>query len=50
MIDALGEIVITLCRRVEKNSACGRTITLKVKYADYQQVTRSRTGAMNACT
>ena len=23
---------------------CGRTVTLKVKYADFQQITRSRTG------
>lgn len=45
MMDALAEIVIVLCRRIEKNSAVGRTITLKVKYSDYQQVTRSRTCA-----
>lgn len=43
MIDALLEIAETLKRRIDKNEALGKTITLKVKYADYQQVTRSRT-------
>ncbi|HEY9715244.1 MAG TPA: DNA polymerase IV [Chroococcales cyanobacterium] len=38
----LGEIAETLIERVEASSG-GRTLTLKVKYADYQQVTRSRT-------
>jgi DNA polymerase IV len=30
-------------QRMERNSAKGRTITLKVKFADYRQITRSRT-------
>jgi nucleotidyltransferase/DNA polymerase involved in DNA repair len=36
--------------RIEKERICegtefrGRTVTLKVKYADFQQITRSRTG------
>ncbi len=42
MIAALEEITATLMKRVI-NSGGGRTLTLKVKYADYQQVTRSRT-------
>lgn len=29
--------------RIERNGAKGRTITLKVKFADYRQITRSRT-------
>jgi DNA polymerase-4 len=29
--------------RMDRNKAYGRTLTLKIKYADYQQVTRSRT-------
>jgi DNA polymerase IV len=29
--------------RIERNGARGRTITLKVKFADYRQITRSRT-------
>jgi len=40
---ALEEIAQTLKGRIERNLTSGRTLTLKVKYADYQQVTRSRT-------
>jgi DNA polymerase IV len=29
--------------RIDSSNACGKTLTLKVNYADYQQVTRSRT-------
>ncbi len=43
MIVALEEIAAILKRRIERSETSGRTITLKVKYADYQQVTRSRT-------
>lgn len=43
MTVALEEIAKTLKRRIDNNDASGRTFTLKVKYADYQQVTRSRT-------
>lgn len=43
MAAALEQIAKSVERRLEKNSACGRTLTLKVKYADYRQVTRSRT-------
>ncbi len=44
MLSALEEIARTLVARVDRNQAAGRTLTLKVKYADYQQITRSRTG------
>jgi len=43
MIVALEEIAAILKRRIERSETSGRTLTLKVKYADYQQVTRSRT-------
>jgi DNA polymerase-4 len=43
MIDGLKEIAVTVMRRLEKSNTSGRTVTLKVKYADYRQVTRSRT-------
>jgi len=43
ILRSLAEIAETLKRRIESNKTSGRTITLKVKYADYQQVTRSRT-------
>lgn len=39
----LAEIAQTLKRRIDSQCTGGRTLTLKVKYADYQQVTRSRT-------
>ncbi len=31
-----------LLQRMQKKSICGRTLTLKVKYADFHQITRSR--------
>lgn len=48
--DSLHEMSIELLKlaqsvkeRMDRNKAYGRTLTLKIKYADYQQVTRSRT-------
>jgi DNA polymerase-4 len=43
MESALAEIASTVKRRLDEQQTGGRTITLKVKYADYKQVTRSRT-------
>lgn len=40
---ALHEIAEVLHDRMERSHSTGRTVTLKVKYGDYQQVTRSRT-------
>ncbi len=42
MLTALEDLTEVLMQRLQAGSA-GRTLTLKVKYADYQQVTRSRT-------
>jgi DNA polymerase IV len=39
----LNAIVQVVQQRLERTGAKGRTITLKVKFADYQQITRSRT-------
>lgn len=39
----LDEIVDILVRRLKASDTIGRTLTLKVKYADYKQVTRSKT-------
>lgn len=39
----LDAIVQVVQQRLERSGAKGRTITLKVKFADYQQITRSRT-------
>lgn len=43
MLAALAEIAVTVKRRLDESRTGARTVTLKVKYADYKQVTRSRT-------
>lgn len=43
MLAALAELATTVQKRLEENRTGGRTVTLKVKYADYKQITRSRT-------
>jgi len=40
---ALAEIAKELIRRIEKSGIKGRTITLKIKFSDFTQQTRSRT-------
>jgi DNA polymerase IV len=42
--DALREIVDKVWRYCEDSGTRGRTVTLKVKFANFQQITRSRTG------
>lgn len=39
----LYQTVLELVRRIEKNNFDGRTLTLKVKFLDFQQITRSIT-------
>ncbi|BAZ36582.1 DinB protein (plasmid) [Calothrix sp. NIES-4101] len=39
----LEQIAETLQGRLDKHQTSGRTLTLKVKFSDYQQITRSRT-------
>lgn len=43
LLPALDTIIDTVWERIERHQTHGRTITLKVKYADFQQITRSRT-------
>ncbi len=43
MLDQLSEIADNLERRVAKAENPGRTLTLKIKYADFRTVTRSKT-------
>lgn len=43
MHERLAELADDLQRRVEKSENPGRTLTLKVKYADFRTVTRSKT-------
>ncbi|WP_439102159.1 DNA polymerase IV [Congregibacter sp.] len=40
--DALEHIIDIVWERIDRNNARGRTVTLKVKYADFQQITRAR--------
>lgn len=40
--EALELIIDSVWQRIEKNGVTGRTVTLKVKYADFRQITRSR--------
>jgi DNA polymerase IV len=42
LLAALEPIAQTVCDRLQHHQ--GRTLTLKIKYADYQQITRSKTG------
>ncbi|HQT47364.1 MAG: DNA polymerase IV [Acidocella sp. 20-63-7] len=43
--EAMRPILEKVWRHCEKTATHGRTVTLKVKYADFQQITRSRTTA-----
>ncbi len=48
--DALQEIVDKVWTYCEGSGIRGRTVTLKVKFANFQQITRSRTGQMQIST
>src|SRR5881227_1869116 len=48
--DALREIVDKVWDYCEGSGIRGRTVTLKVKFANFQQITRSRTGQMQIGT
>src|SRR3977135_2714887 len=48
--DALREIVDTVWGHCERSGTRGRTITLKVKFANFRQITRSRTGEVQIVT
>ncbi|MEO0580896.1 MAG: DNA polymerase IV [Bacteroidota bacterium] len=43
MLGKLQPILVKVCSRMESIQAKGKTITLKIKYFDFQQTTRSRT-------
>jgi DNA polymerase-4 len=40
--EALEDVIDSVWQRIENNSVAGRTVTLKVKYADFRQITRSK--------
>jgi len=48
--DALREIVDKVWAYCERSGIRGRTVTLKVKFANFQIITRSRTGQMQIRT
>jgi DNA polymerase-4 len=48
--DALREIVDNVWRYCEGSGVRGRTVTLKVKFANFQLITRSRTGQIQVRT
>jgi DNA polymerase-4 len=48
--DALREIVEKVWGYCERSGIRGRTVTLKVKFSNFQQITRSRTGQMQIGT
>ncbi len=43
ILDRMETIAHEVVRRMEKSQFVGRTLTLKVKFADFRQITRSRT-------
>ena len=48
--DSLQDIVDKVWRYCEGSGIRGRTVTLKVKFANFQQITRSRTGQVQIMT
>jgi DNA polymerase IV len=48
--DELGEIIDKLWQHCETSGVRGRTVTLKVKFANFRQITRSRTGQLQIAT
>ena len=49
MLRELEHIAETVKQRLDDKQASGRTLTLKVKFADYQQITRSKTLMVPIC-
>ena len=43
LLAALDQLALEVCRRADKHKFMARTLTLKIKYSDFQQITRSRT-------
>ena len=44
LIEALEQLLDSVWSRIEDCAVIGRTVTLKVRYANFQQITRSRSG------
>ncbi|WPR72058.1 DNA polymerase IV [Flavobacterium sp. NG2] len=43
MLEQLDKIAVSLEKRLKKNQVSGKTVTLKIKYSDFTQQTRSKT-------
>ena len=43
MMDQLELIAVSLERRLKRSKVAGKTVTLKIKYSDFTQQTRSKT-------
>jgi len=43
LVDGLNQALDSLARYLERSGSFGRTVTLKVKYSDFRQITRART-------
>src|SRR6266576_3021369 len=48
--DQLRDIIDTVWSYCERSGTRGRTVTVKIKYANFRQITRSRTGQMPVST
>lgn len=46
IISALQQLSFALEKRLSKNSIKGKTVNVKIKYADFEQVTRSKTASV----
>ncbi len=44
LCEALEDVIDSVWQRIENNGVAGRTVTLKVKYSDFRQITRSKSG------
>jgi DNA polymerase-4 len=42
LVEALETVLEALMERIERSGSAGRTVTLKVKFADFQQITRAK--------
>ena len=47
LIENVKNIIEILIKRIEKFGGAGKSLTLKIKYSDFQQITRSKTLAEN---
>lgn len=43
LFSALDDVIDSVWQRIEDNGVTGRTVTLKMKFTDFRQITRSRT-------